>query len=197
VSAVALGRDDAVPERPFADRAHTAADLAILEEIRVALRGRLAGGRASGTWREPGAGRHLTVIPDAHALQATVPAVAVGFFGQARAEVDHAPIVALEQAILTRAASFAGLLAYDNVHFADRGQWGNLVVFSSGEAPGLLAGDREHEQAIGLTSHHYHSLRLHRLALPDGVLGPAPLHWLRTTYLDFADSPPWRAVRAG
>jgi hypothetical protein len=196
MNVVALERDDAVPGRPFADPAHTQADVAILEEIRAGLRRRLGSGRASGTWREPGAARHLTVIPDVQALESTAPAAAVGFFGQARADVDHAPIVALERAILERAASFPGLLAYDNVHFADRGQWGNLVVFASEDNPGELAADVEHGRAVGLASRHYDSLRLHRFALPGGTLAPARLRWLRTTYLDFADDPPWRAVRS-
>ena len=121
--------------------------------------------------------------------------MAIGFFGQARADVDHTPIVELEHALLRRADEFRGLLAYHDVYFRERRQWGNLVVFATDDDPGSLARDPEHRVSTELTASHYHSLRLHRFALPDGALGPAPLRWVQTTYLDFADDPPWRAVR--
>ena len=130
------------------------------------------------------------------AVSATIPAVAIGFFGQARAGVDHEPILALERALLDRAAELPGLLAYHDVLLVEQAQWGNLVVFATDDAPAALAADDQHQEAIALTRAHYHSLRLHRYALPGGVLGEAPLRWLRTTYLDFADEPTWRAVRS-
>ena len=54
----------------------------------------------------------------------------------------------------------------------------------------------QHRRSIERTPLHYHSLRLHRYELPAGALGAEPLRWVRTTYLDFADDPPWRAVRS-
>ena len=192
---VALGPEDVVPARGFADPSATARDVALLEEIREALRRRLATGAAEGTWRDPSGDGHLLVIPDVVALETAVPAVAVGFFGQARTDVDHTPIVELEHALLRRAAEFRGLLAYHDVQFRRQGQWGNLVVFATADDVSALAMDPEHRVSIDLTAAHYRSLRLHRFALPDGALGPGALRWLRTTYLDFADDPPWRAVR--
>lgn len=197
MTAVSLGPHDIVPGRPVTDPEHTSHDTVILESIRDALRRHVADGGSGGTWRDPSGDGNLLVIPDVVALSTGAPAAAVGFFGQARDDVDHTPITRIEQALLRRAASFGGLLAYYNVHFAERGQWGNLVVFGAPDDPGRMAGDAQHQQAIRLTPVHYRSLRLHRYALRDGALGLAPLEWVRTTYLDFADDPPWRGVREG
>jgi hypothetical protein len=118
----------------------------------------------------------------------------VGFFGQARQDVDHAPIIAIEQELLGRAAAFEGLLAYHNVRFAD-GAWGNLVLFADGLAPGHLRDDERHLVAVGRTPLHYRSLRLHRALLATGALGGDDLELRRTAYYDFDEDPPWRAVR--
>jgi hypothetical protein len=195
VNSVALGPDEAVPGRAFASPGETERDTAILETMREALARRVESAGADGSWRDQRGDEHLLVIPDVDALVATVPAVAVGFFGQAREGVDHSPILALEHSLLGRAATLPGLLGYHDVFLARDRQWGNLVVFAADDDPAAVAGDDEHQVAIGLTGAHYHSLRLHRYALPDGALGQASLRWIRTTYLDFGDSPPWRAVR--
>ena len=192
---VSLSTDARVPGRAFADPGHLASDTAVLEDVRRVMRMRVSEAGRGGTWCEPAGDEHLLVLPSLSALRATRPAVAVGFFGQARDDVDHAPIVALEHNLLRRALAFRGLLAYHNVRLAAAHLWGNLVVFADRDAPGELARDDEHRLSIQAASHHYHSLRLHRYDLPDGVLGAAPLCWTRTTYLDFADDPPWRAVR--
>lgn len=189
-----LAPDDAVAGRPFAHPERTADDLAALAAIRAALRRRAPREDGEQHWRDPDGAEHWLVVPDATRLGATVPAVAVGFFGQTRHDVDHGPIVDLEHDILRRAASFRGLLAYHNVRFAS-GQWGNLVCFADAASPGNLRGDDVHADAIARTPRHYRSLRLHRALLPDGPLGAAPLRLERTAYYDFADDPPWRAVR--
>ena len=195
MSEVALAPDEVVPRRRFADPGETARDAALLEEIREALRRRLATGAAGGTWPDRSGDEHLLVIPDVAAVENTVPAVAVGFFGQARADVDHTPIVELEHALLRRADEFRGLLAYHDVYFRERKQWGNLVVFATDDGPGSLARDPEHRISIELTAAHYRF----PAAAPVRVCPTAP--WARrlcagcrTTYLDFADDPPWRAV---
>jgi hypothetical protein len=193
---VALSRYEVVPGRAFADPRHLAADTAVLEEMRRALRARMVESGVGAEWRDTAGDEHLLVVPDAPRLVATRPALVIGFFGQARADVDHAPIVDLERSLLRRAAGHRGLLAYHNVRFAAARQWGNLVVFEDHDAPGELAEDDEHRAAIELAAVHYHSLRLHRFDAPAGALGSAPLRWVRTTCLDFADDPPWRGVRS-
>jgi hypothetical protein len=195
VVTISLSTDALVPGRAFADPGHLASDSAVLEDVRRAMRTRVSEAGRGGVWSGPAGDEHLLVVPSLGALRATRPAVAVGFFGQARDNVDHAPIVALEHGLLRRATAFRGLLAYHNVRLAAAHQWGNLVVFADHDAPSELARDEEHRLSMDAASRHYHSLRLHRFVLPDGALGVAPLRWTRTTYRDFADDTPWRAVR--
>lgn len=119
----------------------------------------------------------------------------VGFFGQARADVDHAVIGAFEQDIVGRAATFRGLLAYHNARLAS-GRWANLVVFRSHAGTAEVTSDPIHASAVARTPHHYRSLRLHRGAFAEGCLGGAAAVIRETLYLDFGETPAWRAVRA-
>ena len=191
---VTLGADEQIAGRVFCDPAHTPRDVAVLALLRAAMQ-RAAGGRRAPELRFADAvGVHHLAVPDWEALAARRPDAVVGFFGQARAGVDHAPIIAIEKDIVARAAEVPGLLAYHNARLADD-RWGNLVVFDSPSATGALAGDPQHAAAVARTPEHYDSLRLHRGALADGALGEAPITVGETLYLDFAETPAWRAVR--
>jgi hypothetical protein len=194
VGVVELGADERVPGRPFSDPGHLADDTALLEEVRGAMGRRLRTSAAGGEWSDA-LGDHVLVVPHPSVERTTQAAVAVGFFGQARDGVDHERIVGLERNLLRRASGFRGLLAYHNVRLAAAHQWSNLVVFADHDAPAELARDDEHRLSVDATPAHYHSLRLHRFELPDGVLGTAPLRWVRTSYFDFDDDPIWLAVR--
>jgi hypothetical protein len=141
------------------------------------------------------AGEHHVAVPDWEVLAATRPAAMVGFFGQARDDICHEAIIALEHDIVDRARAFPGLLAYHNAQLAG-GQWSNLVVFRSLDDTGDVTGDPVHVAAVAVTPRHYSSLRLHRGALAGGCLGDAPAVVAETLYLDFEQSPTWRALRA-
>jgi hypothetical protein len=193
---VCLHAEQAVAGRPFTDPAATAEDCSILAVLQATLK------RAAGGDRRPGArsfadevGRHHVVVPDWTALATARPAAMVGFFGQARDDVDHAAIIALEHDIVGRATSFSGLLAYHNAQLAS-GQWGNLVVFRSPAGTAAMTADPVHTAAVARTPQHYRSLRLHRGVLADGCLGAAQAHVEETLYLDFGETPTWRALRA-
>jgi hypothetical protein len=177
----------------FSDDARVKDDLTLLERLRAALR---SAPRTNGQQRLRRGGEvHRIAVPDWSALARDRPAVGVGFFGQARTDVDHEPIVVLEDEIVERAASLDGLLAYHNA-LLEPGRWANLVVFASVSAVDSLRGDAVHEAAIALTPVHYTSLRLHRGALADGALGTAPFALERTLFFDFSAQPPRRFARA-
>jgi hypothetical protein len=176
----------------FDEPARVTEDLELLERLREALR---TAPRRTGEQRfRRGAEQHRLAVPDWDALERTRPAAGVGFFGQARSDVDHEPIVGLEDEIVARAGDVAGLLAYHNA-LLEPGRWANLVVFAAADAVGGLRGDPVHEAAVALTPRHYSSLRLHRGALADGALGTAPFALGRTLFLDFSQAPPGRSVR--
>ena len=139
-------------------------DLAALERIRASLTQRVRSGLTGGTWTAAGES-HWLVIPELSTLRRARPAYGIGFFGQVREHVDHAPILELEQDLLARADVFRGLLAYYNVQFANR-QWGNLVLFAGEDDPASLRSDPTHLDALARAAHHYRSVRLHRLRQP-------------------------------
>ena len=192
---VSLAAGARVPGRPFTDPGATLADLEALALIRSAQRKRLARGQGTGTWKGRDGAVHWLVAPAPARLLEAEPCLAVGFFGQAREDVDHTTLVELEHAMLERPEELPGLLSYHNVRLAD-GQWGNLVLFEGDADTALLRSEPHHADAIARTPAHYHSLRLHRGLLPDGPLGRREVELRTTLYLDFADAPPWRAVRS-
>ncbi len=184
-----------MPGRPFSDPEATAQDLAALEAMRAALREHAEKRSTDGTWIDRSGAAHWLVAPRPERLLERAACLAIGFFGQARVDVDHQPIISLEHAMLARAEEIRGLLAYHDVQFA-HGQWGNLVLFEDGTDTGPLRIEQHHAEAITRAPGHYHSLRLHRGRLPDGPLGSRELELVTTLYLDFAETPPWRAVRS-
>ena len=190
-----LHSEQHVAGRAFCDPAHTDGDLATLALLRATLT-RVAGGQQASALRfADEIGAHAIAVPDWTALASAQPAALVGFFGQARDDVDHAAIVALEEDIVARAATFPGLLAYHNARLgSDR--WGNLVVFRAAADTAAVTRDPLHHSAVAATPRHYASLRLHRGVLAEGCLGAAPAAIHETLYLDFGDAPAWRAVRA-
>ncbi len=173
------------------DPAHVAEDLALLERLRGVLR---SAPRTPGEQHlRRGGERHRIVVPDWNALERARPAAGVGFFGQARERVDHAPLALLEDAIVVRAGALAGLLAYHNA-LLEPGRWANLVVFADSAAIAVLRGDDLHDDAVARTAAHYHSLRLHRGVLPGGALAEAPYVRERTLFLDFDAVPARRWI---
>jgi hypothetical protein len=192
-SGVSLSPDEAVLGREFTDPARSVDDLAALARLQASLVARVRSGLGSGAWTGTG-DSHWLVVPELRALVQSRPAFGVGFFGQAREDVDHSPILELEQELLARAPLFPGLLAYYNVRFVT-GQWGNLVLFAREDDPVRVRSDPTHLAALARTAEHYRSVRLHRLRFPDGAVGAASAALESTLLIDFSETPPWRAVR--
>lgn len=191
---VFLTAGERVRARPFSDPEATTHDLAVLSAIRVGQRERIAEGRGGGTWTDGSGSTHWLVAPRPELVLDPTPCLAVGFFGQARSSVDHTIIVELEHAMLARANEIPGLLAYHNVQLANA-QWGNLVLFEAGTDTAPMRREPTHADAIGRTPAHYHSLRLHRGTLERSSFDQEGILLATTLYLDFEESPPWRAVR--
>ena len=123
--ALRLGAAEEPAARPFAAPAWTQRDRLVLRAVRSALRERAGATNRAPRWTDRAGSTHWLVVPDWDRLARVAPATAIGFFGQAREDVDPAPIVALEHELLAQADKIDGLLAYHNVRFAD-GRWGNL-----------------------------------------------------------------------
>lgn len=191
---VSLAAAEYVDGRPFTDPEATAHELDVLAAIRAAQVERMEGARGGGTWVDRHGTTHWLVAPRPELVLDPAPCLAVGFFGQARGDVDHTIIVSLEHAMLARAEEIPGLVAYHNVQLANA-RWGNLVLFANGTDTAPMRGDPTHADAIGRAPAHYHSLRLHRGTLERGPGGAEVIVLATTLYLDFDTSPSWRAVR--
>jgi hypothetical protein len=193
-----LGATEVVPGRPFTEVKKGTADLAIMERMLARLRRHVRETVVDGrdtTFTDPDdGGVHRIVVPDRTAVEAARDLAVVGFFGQARMDVDHTPIVDLEGALIADMAPGSGPLVYHNVFWPGEG-WGNLVLFRDRAAKDAWGDDPRHARAIARSPQHYHSIRLHNGVLPGGLLGDGHIRLTSTRYLDFSATPTWRAIR--
>jgi hypothetical protein len=146
--------------------------------------------------REPDADghRHWIRVPDRDALLGTRRLTVVGFFGQARSDVDQTPIHELEEAIVDTVETIPGVLSYYDVALPGD-DFGNLILCASPGAPTHMHDSELHRRAVELTPRHYHSARLHVGVVPGAFLSDADLVIERTRYWDYDDNPTWFAVR--
>jgi hypothetical protein len=202
---VLLGPSDRVVSRPFTEPENTEDDADILRQT-LALERRFAQqwvneGRACGEMilrHEDDEGqRHLLAVPDLAALLGARDFTAVGFFGQAKQDVDHTVLFALEEELI---ASFpvysrAGLLSYYDVELAP-GRYGNLILFRTADVPPEWRESEIHNRAVALSPNHYHSVRLHKGTVDGPFLGDGHITIERTKYFGFDPDGIWRAVRS-
>lgn len=194
---IEIGPTQELPDRPFTALAHGEHDLAVMGEMLTRLRRHvrevdLTPGHRDDRFADDA--EHMIVLPDTSLVTTTSDLFAVGFFGQARADVDHRPIVELEERLVRTMPGTPGLVAYYNVHWPGRG-WGNLVLFTDEATKAGWGHDDVHRDAVDRSPAHYHSIRLHNGAVDGGLLGNASIRPVRTRYLDFATDPPWCGVR--
>jgi hypothetical protein len=194
-----LGPEEPVPDRPFTHYQASVADVATMRWMAGHLRS-LAAGSAGG--KQPvythqlddNGATHRIVVPRWESLRADSDIIAVGFFGQTRPDVNHSPIMDLENELIEQLPATPGLLTYYNLHRPKQG-YGNLVLFESGDTKDKWRDNRTHDLAVEKTPDHYYSVRLHNGLIPGGIMGPSNLVLLRTKYFDFRTVPHWRAVR--
>lgn len=199
---VELGPDTLVEGRPFTDPERSDEDASVmrgmLARLRAFARGwpdTQAGGDAVLVRRHDAAGLRTWIrIPGPGALLAAGELTTVGFFGQARADVDHAPIHRLEEGIVDTLEEVPGVLSYFNLELPD-GRYGNLILCGGADVPVRWREHELHRTAVELAPSHYHSARLHGGVVRSPLLGDADLIVRRTRYLDFDSTPTWLAVR--
>jgi hypothetical protein len=199
---VQLARDTLVEGRPFAAPANTKRDTAVMQEMLARMRGAARSWLAS---PPPGSGtlvRQLDAaglrtwirVPDRAALLAAPELTTIGFFGQPRDDVDHAPIDELETSIVETLEEVPGVLSYFNLELAQR-DFGNLILCAAPDVPVRWRAHDVHRLAVALAPSHYHSARLHSGTVPSRLVGDAELVVLSTRYYDFDSEPAWLAIR--
>lgn len=181
-----------IDARPFTDPASTEHDAAVMRDMlgrmRAFARGWLESppqGPAALVREADAAGNRTWIrVPDREALLAVGELTTVGFFGQARADVDHDPIHRLEEAIVDTLELVRGVLSYFDLGLP-HGGYGNLILCDAPDVAVRWHEHRIHAQAVELAPRHYHSARLHNGVVRSPLLGDADLVVLRTRYYDF------------
>lgn len=193
---IQLAADEVVPGRPFTAAQESERDLETMNRMLTTLRRHVDGIRLDGPSRAEyrDEGEHLIVLPHPELIAVTSTLIAVGFFGQARASVDHQPIIDLEHRLIDDMPNDPGLVAYHNCHWPGAG-WGNLVLFTDVGAKDGWGHDDDHRRAVERSPDHYHSIRLHNGVLPGGLGGSDSIRLVATKYLEFGADGQWRAVR--
>jgi hypothetical protein len=197
-----LGPADRIVGRPFADPRRTVGDLHIMNQILAVER------RVARAWQRQatlgmsifetsqGRRRQLLAVPNQRALVGARDVTAVGFFGTLRLGVDHLELFEMEKRVLETFPAYAevGLLSYFDMG-PQHGRYGNLILFDAPEVPEAWHHNPTHNLAVAAAPRHYRSIRLHKGIIPGPFMGEGCVVITRTTYLEFDDDQPWRAVR--
>lgn len=198
-----LGPSEPAAGRPFADPAHTTADVAAVRTMAARLRALLAQTPALPDHprplvvegREPDGRQHRVVLGDVPRLGADSDLAFVGFFATKRPGLDHAPLTATDDELILEFPTHPGILSYSSLEFAD-GNWGNLIVVDPPEAKEHWRTSEKHAWAAReLAPRHYSVIRLHNGWFPGGLRSGSEPVVARTKYYDFQGPAPWRAER--
>jgi hypothetical protein len=197
---IQLGLDEAVESRPFTAPANTARDASVMRLMLARMRALAPSWLERPTRdvlvREPDeeGQRHWIRVPDRDALIAAPHLTIVGFFGDARADVDHTQIHDLEAAIVDTLERIPGVLSYYDLALPEGG-YGNLILCGDADAPGRVQAHELHRRAVELTPRHYRAVRLHTGRIAGRLLSDAEMVIRRTRYYDFDSEPAWLATR--
>lgn len=199
-----LGPTDTVAGRQFTDAAHTLRDADMMRAMLCRERelvGALDRDGETGLYAREGQEngyRHWLVIPDVAAVAGAHDVTAVGFFGQAREDVDHGPIFELEREVAGGFKGYAkvGLLSYYDVEVREGGYgYANLILFWTPDVPREWFTNAAHERAVVLSPIHYYSIRLHKGLIRGPLFPDGDIVIERTKYFDFGGDRTWQALR--
>lgn len=141
-------------------------------------------------------GRHFRIYYIHPALLFShAPLTVVGFFGHRRHGADIAPLLKADRRFAREFDKHPGLLSLSTVRLVD-GNFGNLVLFTDEEAKQRWGNDPVHRTTVAEVSPPYYSfVRLCNGVLDEGLASPHDLVLQRVRYLDYRDTPTWRATR--
>ena len=195
---VRLEPGERVPDRPFTDPAHTAADLGAIGIMAGRLRALVDEPWRPGLLesREPNGRQHRVVLGAGDRLGVGRDLGFVGFFAVKRVGMDHAPLTRTDDELIDELPGHPGILSYSSLELAD-GNWGNLIVLDPPEAGEHWRTSPRHAWAASeLAPRHYTVVRLHNGRFPGGLRSGRDPVLARTRYHDFQGGTPWRAERA-
>lgn len=141
---------------------------------------------------------HRLVITDTQTLLSRTSLTVVGFFGQKRPIIDHAPLNTADEDLIQEFYRYPGLLSYCTLELeTGSNEYGNLVLFRDEDAKAAWHQNSQHAQMVhDLAPKHYDSIRLHNALLTTPITAsPAKPILLRTKYYQFQKHDVWQAIR--
>ncbi|MDX1613850.1 MAG: hypothetical protein R3300_06030 [Candidatus Promineifilaceae bacterium] len=198
-----LTPDERLDDRPFTNPAHSRDDLAfmrkmarqLLEAYTDPLVCDFRPGQRPVCESDP-QGRHFRIYYiQPELLFSSKGLTVVGFFGHKRPGADVKPLIAADKRFEEVFHEHAGLLSLSTVRLPN-GDFGNLVLFTDPEAKDHWNRMPLHYDTVSrISPPYYEHIRLNNGYLPDGLDAPEELQLLRVRYIDYNESPAWRAVR--
>jgi hypothetical protein len=197
---VSLGKVEVITERPFTHTDHISKDGKILEHMTRRLRNVLEehpdlfGMSKSVYIDEPDGLSHRYFIPRPDVLSQEETVYLVGFFShkQERASKNH--FGNLDKSLIEQLPTYQGILSYSTMALPG-GDFGNLVLLRDEEIKTKWMQGEIHSRAVKLSPSYYQFVRINNGVLPDGIKKPDSLRIMRVKYYDYAENPPWKAVR--
>jgi len=201
--AVALGRNEAVSDRPFTAVDLLDADVGILRgmlrDLRRVLEESDSGDRDFEpmqrlVWRVDGL-THRLLICDEPKLRDHRELCVVGFFAERRSDIDLSPLEEANTAIVGEFVKYPGILSYSSVELPD-GRWGNLVLHDDPIDKDYWRKSELHVSAVdALSPANYKNVRIHNARLTDYLMGQPKFKISKTKYFDYSSGDGWRAER--
>lgn len=138
---------------------------------------------------------HRLVLARNDDAWAAMPLTVVGFFGRRREDANLELAREFDRLLIAEFPEYPGLCAYSTMAL-DGGNYGNLVVFSDGEARHQWSTSRAHSQAAStLSPNYYLTVTIYHGELQRGLMETGALRLTKAKYFDYQCQPRWEAVR--
>ncbi len=197
---VSLGKVEEITERPFTHIDHISNDRDVLVHMAMQLRLVLEkhsdslGMNGSIYIDEPDGRSHRYFVPWPSKLSQTHKIHFVGFFSHKQDGAVSGHFGDLDDRLIEQIPTYQGILSYSTMALPG-GDFGNLVLITDEEIKSQWLHGETHNRAVALSPAYYQYVRINNGILPDGITDPESLQITRVKYYDYAEDPPWKAVR--
>lgn len=202
MNAITLTAEERLAAKPFTHPAYSRLEARILRYMLVRLcqtieTGSAAKGEALDIWEtlESDGRTHRIIVINPQELSSRESFAIVGFFGQRCFDASLDDAEARDKMLFEEMSYHSGLYSYSTLELTN-GDYGNCVVFKDEASKNAWGKSWVHEAAVKeFSPRYYHSVRLYNAILPARLLEPEALYLQQVRYFDYAETPPWTAVR--
>jgi hypothetical protein len=143
---------------------------------------------------EPDGRYHRFYVPWPEILSQAKNISLVGFFSQKQKGAVIGHFGDLDDRLIEQIPAFQKILSYSTMALPD-GSYGNLVLLLEEEIKLKWMHGETHSQAVALAPGYYRFVRISNGVLPEGIMQPDMLQVTQVKYYDYAEDPPWKAIR--